>query len=109
MPLGVTPTLAGARGSEFTELRRVWRRHVVCIAHRTLRRGVTVMVGAAKFFSVVVVLLVPGGLLVAMAFVLARLVSHQMQLEQGPHRQRLARAVASVRWRDVVREARRSL
>ncbi|MDP1920734.1 MAG: hypothetical protein Q8L14_31115 [Myxococcales bacterium] len=66
------------------------------------------MVAAAKVLSVVVMALVPGGLLIALAFVLARLVTQQMQLEEGPQGRRLARAVAHVRWRDVVREARRS-
>lgn len=66
------------------------------------------MVAAAKVVSVVVMALVPGGLLIALAFVLARLVTQQMQLEEGPQGRRLARAVAQVRWRDVVREARRT-
>jgi hypothetical protein len=66
------------------------------------------MVATAKLLSVVVLVLVPGGLLIAAALVLAKLVTQQMQLEQGPHRRRLVRAVAQVRWRDVVREARRT-
>lgn len=66
------------------------------------------MVAAAKVVSVVLMALVPGGLLIALAFVLARLVTQQMQLEEGPQGRRLARAVAHVRWQDVVREARRS-
>lgn len=67
------------------------------------------MVGALRFLSVLLVVLVPGGLLVAAAVVLARLVAQQMRLEEGPQGRRLARAVATVRWRDVVKEARRAL
>lgn len=64
------------------------------------------MVGAAKLLSVVVMVLVPGALVVAIAWVLARVLVQQMRLEEGPQSRRLARAVARVRWRDVVREAR---
>lgn len=71
------------------------------------RRGVTVMVAVSKVLSVVVMVLVPGGLLIAAAYVLARLVTQQMKLEQGPQGQRLARAVATVRWSDVMRETRK--
>jgi hypothetical protein len=46
-------------------------------------------------------------LLIAAAYVLARLVTQQMKLEQGPQGQRLARAVATVRWSDVMRETRK--
>lgn len=65
------------------------------------------MVAASKVLSVLVMVVVPGGLLVAAAFVLARLVTQQMRLEEGPQGRRFARAVAAVRWRDVVREAKR--
>lgn len=71
------------------------------------RRGVTVMVAVSKVLSVVVMVLVPGGLLIAAAYVLARLVTQQMKLEQGPQGHRLARAVATVRWSDVMRETRK--
>ncbi len=54
------------------------------IAHGHRRRGVTVMVAVTKVLSVVVMVLVPGGLLIAAAYVLARLVTQQMKLEQGP-------------------------
>lgn len=65
------------------------------------------MVAAARILSVVVMVVMPGGLLIAAAYVLARLVTQQLKLEQeGPQGQRLARAVAAVRWRDVVRETR---
>lgn len=65
------------------------------------------MIAAGKLVSVVVMLVVPGALLIAGAWVLARLLAHQLQQHRElVGRQRLARAVASVRWRDVVREAR---
>lgn len=64
------------------------------------------MVGAAKILSVVVMVVVPGALAVAVAWVLARVLVQQMRLDEGPQGRRLARAVARVRWRDVVREAR---
>lgn len=67
------------------------------------------MVAASKVLSVLVMVVVPGGLLVAAAFVLARLVTQQMRLEEGPHGRRFARAVAAIHWRDVVREAKRLL
>lgn len=76
------------------------------IALGRIRRGVTTMVAVTKALGVVVMVLVPGGLLIAAAFVLARLVAHQMRVEQGQKGQRLARAVATVRWADVVRETR---
>ncbi len=77
------------------------------VAHGHQRRGVTVRVAVTKVLSVVVMVLVPGGLLIAAAYVLARLVTQQMKLEQGPQGQRLARAVATVRWSDVMRETRK--
>lgn len=52
---------------------------------------------------------VPGGLLVVAAYVLARTVAANMQVEQGSQRRRFARAVASVKLRDVWSNARRSL
>lgn len=70
------------------------------------RRGVTTMVAVTKTLGMVLMVVVPGGLLVVAAFVLARLVAQQMRSVEGPHGRRLARAVATVRWRDVVRETR---
>ncbi|MBL8924192.1 MAG: hypothetical protein JNJ54_35390 [Myxococcaceae bacterium] len=64
------------------------------------------MVAAARVVSVVVLVLVPGALVVATAWVLARLVSQQLKTLEGTGGPRLARAVAAVRWSDVVREAR---
>lgn len=54
----------------------------------------------------VVLVVVPGALLIATAWVLARLVSQQLKALEGTSGPRLARAVAAVRWSDVVREAR---
>jgi hypothetical protein len=64
------------------------------------------MVAASRVFSVVVMVLVPGSLLVVAAWVLARLVASQMRQGDGPQTRRLARAVATVRLKDVVKEAR---
>lgn len=50
---------------------------------------------------------VPGGLLVLAAIVLARVVAERMQLEPGPGSRRFARAFATVRWSDVWRQTRR--
>lgn len=47
------------------------------------------------------VVLMPGGLLALAAYLLARAVARQMQLEHGSHGQRFARAVSAVRLRDV--------
>jgi pilus assembly protein TadC len=66
-----------------------------------------VMVAVSRVLSVVVMVLLPGGLLIAAAWVLSRMVLHQMQLEEGSQSHRLARAMATVKFRDVVRETRR--
>jgi hypothetical protein len=47
------------------------------------------------------VVLLPGGLLVLLAWMLARTVVTQMRLEQGTGGRRFARAVSAVRLRDV--------
>lgn len=64
------------------------------------------MMATTKTLGLLLVVLVPGGLLVLGAVVLARLVAQQARGEPGPHGRRLARALATVRWRDVVRETR---
>lgn len=69
-------------------------------------RGGTNMLRLAMLMMMVVV---PGGLLVVAAYVLARTVAANMQVEQGSQRRRFARAVASVKLRDVWSNARRSL
>ena len=48
-----------------------------------------------RTMTLVMLVVVPGGLLVLAAFILARTVAHQMQLEQGPGGRRLARALAT--------------
>jgi hypothetical protein len=59
-----------------------------------------------KTLTLVMMVVVPGGLLVLAAFILARTIARQMQLEQGPGSHRFARAVATVRLRDVWSNAR---
>ncbi|MFO0597707.1 MAG: hypothetical protein U0228_20540 [Myxococcaceae bacterium] len=58
---------------------------------------------------VMLMAVLPGGLLVLAAFILARAVATQMKLEQGSQSRRLARAFATVKLRDVWTSARRSL
>jgi hypothetical protein len=67
------------------------------------------MSAALKHLVVVMMAVMPGGLVLLAAFVLARLVAERMRAEQGPQSHRFARAVAQVRWGDVVRGARASL
>jgi hypothetical protein len=55
----------------------------------------------------VLVGLIPGGLLVLGAWVLAMVVAERMAREQGPHPWRLVRALAGVRLDDVRAAARR--
>jgi hypothetical protein len=64
------------------------------------------MVAATKTVGLMLMVVVPGGLLLLSAFVLARLVAQQMRAIEGPQGRRLARAVATVRVRDVIRETR---
>ena len=53
------------------------------------------------------VLVVPGGLVALAAYLLARAIVRQMQLEQGPGSRRFARAVSAVRLRDIWNHALR--
>lgn len=62
-----------------------------------------------RMMTLTMMVVVPGGLVVLAAFVLAQAVAEQMRLEQGTRQHRLARAVATVRLRDVWSTARRSL
>jgi hypothetical protein len=64
------------------------------------------MMAAVKVLGTVLTILMPGGLVVAVALVLARVVSDQMQKEQGTHGQRLIRAFAAVQLKDVLRKTR---
>src|SRR5690349_16759245 len=71
--------------------------------------SVTSMAGAMRVFGLLVMVVVPGGLLVLAAFVLARAWANAARLEQGTARRRLVRAVAQVRWRDVWTSAKQTL
>ena len=59
-----------------------------------------------RLMTLTMMVVLPGGLLVIMAYLLARTVATQMRLEQGPGRRRFARAVSTVRMRDVWSHAR---
>ena len=65
------------------------------------------MAAAIRVVAVVLMAVIPGGLLVFSAFVLARLVATRVKNQTGPHR--LTQAVASIAVRDVWNETRRSL
>ncbi|MBS1152127.1 MAG: hypothetical protein H6Q89_3825 [Myxococcaceae bacterium] len=66
------------------------------------------MAALMKMLAVVLMAVVPGGLILLMAFVLARSLATKIRsVEQGPQRYR--RALATVTLRDVWNEARRSL
>lgn len=70
------------------------------------QRGLVGMASVARVMSLILVVVVPGGLLVLGAFAMARVVAEKMRLDEGSGRLRLARAVSQVRLRDVWREAR---
>ncbi|MBL8912222.1 MAG: hypothetical protein JNM17_16140 [Archangium sp.] len=59
-----------------------------------------------RLAMLMMMVVVPGGLLVVAAYVLARTVAANMQVEQGTQSRRFARAVASVKLRDVWSNAR---
>ncbi|MCC6333423.1 MAG: hypothetical protein IT380_05485 [Myxococcales bacterium] len=61
-----------------------------------------------KVVGLVLLAIAPGGLVVLLAFLLARTVAESMRLDEGPSGRRLARAVARVRFRDVWAQARRA-
>lgn len=54
-----------------------------------------------RLLTLTLMVVVPGGLLVLAAFVLARTIGRQMQLEQGTNGHRFARAVSTIRFSDV--------
>jgi hypothetical protein len=62
-----------------------------------------------RLTTLTLLVLLPGGLLVLAAFVLARAIARQMQLEQGTGGHRFARAVTNVRFREVWSHTRLSL
>lgn len=59
-----------------------------------------------RVMTLTMMVLVPGGLVVLAAYLLARTVATQMRLEQGTQGHRFARAVSTVRMRDVWSNAR---
>lgn len=61
-----------------------------------------------KLLTLTMMVILPGGLLLLLAWVLARTVATQMRLEQGPGSRRFARAVSAVRLRDVWSHTRQS-
>jgi hypothetical protein len=61
-----------------------------------------------RLITLTFLVLLPGGLLMVAAYILARTISRQMQLEQGTQGHRFARAVSAVRFRDVWSHTRQS-
>jgi hypothetical protein len=61
-----------------------------------------------RVMTLTMLVLVPGGLLVVMAYLLAQTVATQMRLEEGPGGRRFARAVSTVSLRDVWSQTRQS-
>lgn len=61
-----------------------------------------------RVMTLTMMVVVPGGLLLLLAWVLARTIAVQMSLEQGPGGRRFARAVSAVRLRDVWSNTRQS-
>jgi len=75
-------------------------------------RGATAlqtMAAVLKVLGVLVLAIVPGGLLVLAAYVLARGVAERWRLEQGTAGARIAKALVHVRWRDVWTSAKQTL
>lgn len=62
-----------------------------------------------RLFSLLCLLLVPGGLVLFAAWLWASAVAAQLRLEPGQGRRRLASAVGHVHWRDVWGQARHQL
>ena len=56
---------------------------------------------------ILLMVVMPGGLLVVSGWALARLLAERLRELEGTQPRRLARAVATVRLKDVVRQARR--
>jgi hypothetical protein len=61
-----------------------------------------------RLFTLTLLVMLPGGLLMVAAYFLARTISRQMQLEQGTQGHRFARAVSAVRLSDVWSHTRQS-
>lgn len=62
-----------------------------------------------RAMTVVMMLVLPGGLVALAAWLFARAVVAHLQHEQGPHGRRLMRAMSAVRLSDVWRDARATL
>ena len=65
------------------------------------------MAALVRIIAVVLMAVVPGGLLLLCAFILARLYAERLRVSHGPHR--FTQALATVTLRDVWNETRRSL
>ena len=61
-----------------------------------------------RLLTLTLMAVVPGGLLVLAAFMLGRAIVRQMQLEQGTHGHRFARAVSTIRLGEVWSQARQT-
>ena len=59
-----------------------------------------------RFAMVMLMVVLPGGLLVVTAWLLAQALVEQMRAERGPQSRRLARAVVHLHWRQVVHRAK---
>jgi hypothetical protein len=70
-------------------------------------RGGKIMAALIRIVVVVLIAVVPGGLLMLSAFILARIVAARLREQHGPHR--LTQALAGLSFRDVWNETRRSL
>jgi hypothetical protein len=64
------------------------------------------MAAVMKMLGMAMVLVVPGGLVILCAFFLARAIHHLWAQQSGRVPTKLYRAMAGVRFRDVLREAR---
>lgn len=61
-----------------------------------------------RLLTVTLLVLLPGGLVLLAAYLLTRAIARQMQLEQGTSGHRFARAVSTVRLREVWSHARQT-
>ena len=65
------------------------------------------MSALVRVIAVVFMAVVPGGLALLCAFILARLIAARVRAQSGPHR--FSQAFANLSFRDVLADARRSL
>src|SRR5689334_4853832 len=78
------------------------------ISHVRRLPGSTMTTNMLRLMTLTFLVLLPGGLLVLAAYMLARTIARQMRLEQGTNGHRFARAVTAVRFRDVWSDTRQS-